>query len=211
MTDGGNLAGGTWASRRRSSRVTTLVFDQVGKHRRRRIRKLLNTSFANGAVPDQKMEFNFGDPIDKLGTGEKGTTQYGSKSAAFRNIQDGWGAGTLADTSIDSDGLVTGIYTNGQNRVLGQVAMSRFEATERLSKVGENQFRETIESGQPLIGKANTNGRGQIMTKSLEQSNVDIAKEFVDMIKAQRGFQASAKTITSANEMLDEVIEIARS
>lgn len=209
MTDGGNLAGGNKGDQTAIAHGN-LLFDQVGKLQSME-QDLINTSFANGAVPDQKLEFSFGDPIEKLGTGEKGTTQYGSKSAAFRNLQDGWGAGMLADVSINNDGIVTGVYTNGQNRTLGQIAMARFEATERLSKVGENQFRETIESGQPLIGKANTNGRGTYMTKSLEGSNVDIAKEFVDMIKAQRGFQASAKTITSANEMLDEVIKIARS
>jgi flagellar hook protein FlgE len=65
-----------------------------------------------------------------------------------------------------------------------------------------------VESGQPLIGKANTNGRGVLMTNSLENSNVDLAKEFVEMIKSQRGFQASAKSIITANEMLDEVINL---
>ena len=94
--------------------------------------------------------------------------------------------------------------------MLGQLAVARFEATERLSKFGENQFRETIDSGPALIGKPNSGGRGQIMVKSLEQSNVDIAHEFVDMIKVQRGFQASAKAITTANEMLDEVINLKR-
>ncbi|NBY20190.1 flagellar hook-basal body complex protein [bacterium] len=125
-------------------------------------------------------------------------------------MQDGWAAGVLSDTGIDADGVVTGIYTNGQSRVLGQLAVARFESTERLIKLGENQFRESIQSGQPLIGKPNTNGRGVVMTKSLEQSNVDLAKEFVDMIKAQRGFQASAKSVTTANEMLDEIINIKR-
>ena len=206
MSDGADLLGGNKGQQTPIARGL-MTFDPEGKLSTSS-QETLNTTFANGAIPDQKLEFNFGDPLDKLGTGERGTTQYGSKSGAFRNVQDGWGAGTLADTAIDSDGLITGLYTNGQNKLLGQIALARFEGTERLAKLGQNQFRETIDSGQPLIGIADTNGRGQIMTKSLESSNVDIAKEFVDMIKAQRGFQSSAKSITTANEMLDELMKI---
>lgn len=206
MTDGANVTGGIPGQP--TDVVTgTLLFDPYGKLQNSQ-QTVINSSFANGAIPDQNLQFEFGDPIDGGGTGEKGTTQYGSKNAMFRNIQDGWAAGTLGDVGIDADGIITGVYTNGQNRVLGQLAISRFEATERLSKLGENQFRESVQSGQPLIGKPNTNGRGVIMTKALESSNVDIAHEFVDMIKAQRGFQASAKSITTANEMLDEIINL---
>jgi len=208
MTDGANLLGGTAGTQTQIAQGT-LLFDPTGKLQNVE-QSLTNTTFANGAIPDQQMRFDFGDPLNELGTGERGTTQYGSKNATFRNIQSGWAAGVLADTSIDSDGIITGVYSNGQNRVLGQIAVARFESTERLSKLGQNQFRETVESGQPLIGKPNTNGRGTLMTKSLEGSNVDLAKEFVDMIRAQRGFQASAKSITTANDMLDEVIKLQR-
>ncbi len=208
MTDGGNLAGGV-AGQQTAIAQGGLQFDPEGKLQSSN-QSLLNTSFSNGAIPDQQMSFDFGDPLDELGTGLKGSTQYGSKNSTFRNIQDGWGAGSLIDTTIDSDGVITGVYNNGVNKILGQVAMARFESTERLSKVGDNQFRETVDSGQPLIGKPSTNGRGAILVKSLEQSNVDLAKEFVDMIKIQRGFQANAKSITSANEMLEEVINLKR-
>lgn len=208
MTDGANLEGGEPGI---PSEIVqgTLIFDQEGKLQSSE-QGVVNSSFVNGAIADQQLLFDFGDTTDLGGTGQKGTTQYGSKSATFRSVQDGWAAGMLADTAIDSEGVIQGVYTNGQNRVLGQIALARFEATERLSKVGENQFRETVESGQALIGKANTNGRGVLMTNSLENSNVDLAKEFVEMIKSQRGFQASAKSITTANEMLDEVINIKR-
>jgi len=205
MTDGGNLSDGVPGEQ---SVVVqgTLSFDQNGRLENVS-QNIVNTNFV-GAVADQNLQFNFGDPLDQLGSGEKGTTQYGSKSAMFRNVQDGWAAGVLTDTSIDADGIVQGVYTNGQNRTLGQLGVARFEATERLSKMGDNQFRESVLSGQPLIGKPNTNGRGIVMTKSLEQSNVDLAHEFVQMIKAQRGFQASAKGVTTANEMLDEVVNL---
>lgn len=208
MTDGGNLAGGE-AGKQTEVANGMLVFDQNGKLESSE-QTNVNTSFANGAIPDQELRFNFGDPTVEGGTGQKGTTQYGSKNAAFRNVQDGWAAGVLSDTSIDTEGTITGVYTNGQNKTLGQIGLARFEATERLAKLGENQFRETVQSGQALIGKPASNGRGTLVTKSLEQSNVDLAHEFVEMIRAQRGFQASAKSITTANEMLDEVIKINR-
>lgn len=205
MTDGANLSDGVPGEQ---SVVIqgALAFDENGRLESVQ-QNIVNTNFL-GAIPDQNLQFNFGDPTDQLGTGEKGTTQYGSKSAMFRNVQDGWASGVLTDTSIDADGMIQGVYTNGQNRVLGQLGVARFEATERLSKMGDNQFRESVLSGQPLVGKPNTNGRGIIMTKSLEQSNVDLAHEFVEMIKAQRGFQASAKGVTTANEMLDEVVNL---
>ncbi len=209
MADGSSMAGG---ERGKMVDVATgkLGFDDYGRLLSSE-QNLVNTSFANGAIPDQQMQFDFGDPIDKGGSGVKGSTQYGSKSSTFRNIQDGWSAGQLSDTSIDADGVITGIYSNGVNKVLGQIAIARFEATERLTKAGENILRETIESGMPQIGKPTTNGRGTVMTKSLENSNVDLAKEFVDMIRIQRAFQANAKSITTANEMLTDVINMQRS
>lgn len=206
MTDGGDMEGGV---RGQSSPVArgTLDFDQNGKlaHVEQQV---INSNFAGGAIPEQPLFFDFGDPTDELGTGQKGTTQYGATSTVFRNSQDGYTAGHLADTIIDGDGLVTGVFSNGENRVLGQIALARFDANERLTKVGENMYVETPGSGQADIGKAKSNGRGAIATRSLEQSNIDLAGEFVEMIKAQRGFQASAKTIGTANEMLEEIINL---
>lgn len=206
MTDGGNLAGGEKGIQSLVAKGS-LEFDSLGKLESAD-QEIVNSSFANGAISDQELYFDFGDPLDQDGTGQRGTTQYGSKNSTFRQIQDGWAAGTLADTQINQDGIITGVYTNGLNKQLGQIAVARFEATERLQKVGENQFGETVQSGQALIGKAQTNGRGEVLSSSLESSNVDMAKEFVDMIRAQRGFQASAKSISTSNEMLDEVINI---
>ncbi|MBY0371871.1 flagellar hook protein FlgE [bacterium] len=206
MVDGSELNGGTNGKAEAISKGT-LTFDQTGKLMSSD-QQVLNTSFSGGAIPDQALEFNFGDPIDKEGTGQKGTTQYGSNNVTFRNTQDGYSAGTLSDTIVDSDGIISGVYSNGENRLLGQMAVARFDATEKLAKVGNNQFIETPQSGQPLAGKPKTNGRGAIQTRSLEHSNVDLASEFVEMIRAQRGFQASAKSITSADQMLEEVINL---
>lgn len=208
MADGAEMVGGVQGEPTAIAEGT-LTFDPEGKLQSSE-QSLVNTSFTNGAIADQKFQFDFGDPIDQAGTGMKGTTQYGSKSAMFRNIQDGYSAGMLTDTSIDSDGVITGIYSNGVNKALGQLALARFEATERLSRLGENQFRESTQSGTPVLGRADTNGLGTLLNRSLENSNVDLAKEFVEMIRHQRGFQASAKSITTANDMLDEIINIKR-
>lgn len=204
MIDGADIDGGN-PEEKMLMAEGELEFDQLGQLMSSS-QSLVNTSFSGGAIPDQELFFDFGDSLDEEGTGQKGTTQYGSKSATFRNVQDGFSAGQLLDTGIDSDGIVRGIYTNGLDRVLGQVALARFEATERLGRTGENQFKENMTSGQAIVGKANDNGIGGVLNRSLEQSNVDIAKEFVTMIQAQRGFQASAKSITTANEMLGEVM-----
>jgi flagellar hook protein FlgE len=207
MVDGGQLSGGEDGKPMAIARGS-LGFDATGKLQDSR-QETLNTSFKGGAISNQELSFNFGDPISAQGTGMKGCTMYGSNNAVFRNTQDGYNAGVLADTVIDSDGMITGVYSNGENRTLGQLAMARFDATEKLSKVGQNQFVETVQSGQAIVGKAKTGGRGAIQTRSLERSNIDLAAEFVDMIRAQRGFQASAKSITTADQMLDEVIKIA--
>lgn len=207
MADGADMAGGT-PGKLIAVAQGSLFYDAEGKLDR--VEQVnIDTSFANGAVPDQDLTFDFGDAIDEGGTGVKGSTQYGAKNAVFRNIQDGNSSGVLLDVNVDAEGVISGIYSNGISKPIAQMAVARFEASERLRRVGGNQFRETVESGAPMLGKPNTNGRGYIVTRSLERSNVDLAKEFIDMIRAQRGFQSSAKSINVANEMLDEVIAIA--
>ncbi len=209
MSDGGELVDGMEGKPTEVAKGM-LTFDETGKLATS-TQEMVNTSFRGGAIPNQNIYFDFGDPLELQGSGMKGTTMYGATNQVFRNTQDGYMAGVLADTVIDSDGIITGVYSNGENRLLGQIALARFDATEKLSKVGQNMYVETPQSGQALIGKAKTNGRGAIQTRALEHSNVDLAAEFVEMIRAQRGFQASAKSITSADQMLEEVINLKRS
>jgi flagellar hook protein FlgE len=207
-TDGCHLDGGEKGKAEGIARGT-LKFDNMGRLEKSE-QTLLNTSFSNGAIPNQELQFNFGATLDKMEPGMEGSTQYGSKNAMFKNVQDGFSAGYLTDMSIDEDGTIKGNYTNGQLKILGQIALARFENPERLNKLGDNQFRESNPSGPASIGKPNSNGLGGLVTHSLENSNVDLSNEFVNMIKIQRGFQASAKSITTANEMLDDVINIKR-
>jgi flagellar hook protein FlgE len=169
-----------------------------------------NISF-RGAAANQKVDFFFGDAIQtRNGNGEQGTTQYGSNSQVFRQLQDGYAGGTLTNYSVDETGTVSGSYSNGVTKALAKIGVARFENNEGLYKLGQNRFKEAVLSGEPVIGEAGTGGRGSVLTKTLEGSNVDIASEFVDMIRTQRNFQANAKTVTTSDELLQDVIALKR-
>lgn len=174
--------------------------------------ELLNSNISfKGATANQKLDFYFGDSIvTRNGTGMDGTTHYGSDSQVFKQVQDGYAAGTLSNYSIDDKGLVSGSYSNGVTRPLSYIALGRFENNEGLYKIGQNRYKEAVKSGQPLIGKAGEAGRGDILAKSLEASNVDLAHEFVNMIQTQRNFQANSKTISTSDELLQDIINLKR-
>jgi flagellar hook protein FlgE len=112
--------------------------------------------------------------------------------------------------TISEDGIITGIFTNGQTRAIGQIALAKYIAPDKLAKLGRNLYSESFDSGQPIVGMANTSGLGRVLSNSLELSNVDLADEFVKMISAQRGFQANAKVITTTDELLQELVNLKR-
>lgn len=168
-------------------------------------------NFTGGALQNQKVAIDFGDSIttDK-GKGITGTKQYGKDSDLINWRQDGSAAGTITNLSFNDEGVLTALYSNGQAQDLGQVAIAKFENAEALFKVGGNRLKEARDSGTAAIGKANSAGRGKLFSKSLERSTVDLAMEFVGLIQNQRGFQANAKTITTSDELLNEVIQLKR-
>ena len=137
-------------------------------------------------------------------------TQFGSPNAVSGVTQNGFAAGSLASTSIDTSGVITGRFTNGQVRTLAQVALSRFPSPDNLSRNGRNLLLETSTSGQPTTTPANTGGVGRVLSGSLELSNVDLGEEFIDMISAQRGFQANSRVITTTDELLQELVNLKR-
>ncbi|TYP00204.1 flagellar hook protein FlgE [Geothermobacter ehrlichii] len=137
------------------------------------------------------------------------TTQFSSDSVVVAQEQDGFGTGTLVKLSIDNDGYVIGNFSNGQPRKLAQIALAKFSNPGGLTKEGANLFSTSDKSGPPIIGTVGS-GVGKIFTNSLEQSNVDLAQEFVKMITTQRGFQANSKIITTTDEMLNELINLKR-
>ena len=138
------------------------------------------------------------------------STQYASASTTVFQTQDGYATGFLQDIAADVDGVITGHYSNGQILELYRVALANFNNPWGLSKEGGNLFRATRASGDPTTGHPGTNGMGRIAPNSLEQSNVDIATEFVKMITIERGFQANSKIITTTDSMLAELINLKR-
>jgi flagellar hook protein FlgE len=167
-------------------------------------------NFKGGALQDQKIKISFGDAIAKGGKGIDGTKQYGKNSDLISWHQDGSAAGTITGLSFNDEGILTAIYSNGQSQDLAQVALAKFENPEALFKVGNNRLKESRSSGAPSLGAPGANGRGKLFAKSLERSTVDLASEFVNMIQNQRAFQANAKTITTTDELLNEVIQLKR-
>ena len=112
--------------------------------------------------------------------------------------------------STNSDGIISGLFNNGQSDNLFQVALADFLSPVGLSRVGQNLFAESGQSGQPIVGAANTGGFGGILGSSLELSNVDLASEFVTMIQTQQAFQAAARVITTTDDLLTETVNLVR-
>lgn len=136
-------------------------------------------------------------------------TQYGGTSSVIVE-QDGYAAGSLESTSINTSGMIIGQFSNGQVLSLAQVALANFNNPSGLTKTGDSLYVKSTNSGEPLIGAANTSGLGGFNSRSLEISNVDLAQQFSDMIVTQRGFQANSKIITTTDTMLEELINLKR-
>lgn len=148
-----------------------------------------------GATPGQQIGFDFGTSTAEGGTGLDGTTNFASPSTTNSSTQDGYAAGSVTGININATGTITGVFTNGQRRTLGQLAVASFKSVDGLNRVGQGLWVQTEDSGEALMGAASTGGRGAVVSGSLEQSNVDIGREFVDLISFQRGFQANSKVI----------------
>jgi|CZKU01.1.fsa_nt_gi flagellar hook protein FlgE len=162
----------------------------------------------NGATANQPLTFNFGTPIADGGTGLDGTTQYSAASSVSAQSQDGYSSGALTGISIDGTGTVSGTYTNGQTIPVGQLAVAKFTSNTGLGQAGQNLWAATKDSGLPALGAAGSGGRAAIVTGSLESSNVDISAQFVDLIAHQASFQADSKTITTADQMLQALMQM---
>jgi len=161
------------------------------------------SGLADGAA-DLSLTWNL---LDK---GSPVVTQLASASGTSTIYQDGFGTGTLDSFQILGDGTVQGTFTNGQTMAIAQLALATFANEQGLLRVGGNAFAPTLASGAANIGSPNSGGRGSIAGSSLELSNVDMAKEFADLIVAQRGFQANARAITTFDEITQETINLKR-
>jgi len=137
-----------------------------------------------------------------------GTTQYGSAFAVNNLSQDGFTSGRLAGVDIDTEGVIFARYTNGQSSALGKVALAKFNNQQGLRQIGDTNWAESFASGGPQLGEAGTSSFGQIQSGALEASNVDIAAQLVNLITAQRNFQANAEVISTADSITQTIINI---
>lgn len=186
----------------------SLKFDTDGRLLEQKIEKSA-FNFKGGALPDQEIKFNFGEDKKSGGDGNA-VSQYGTASEAYKTLQDGYTAGTLAGLTFNDDGMLAAIYTNGENFNVAQIALAKFENPEGLFKSGQNRFKESRLSGQPTLGGPQTGGRGGVSAKTLESSTTDIANEFINLMTAQRNFQANTRVIGVADDMMNEVINLKR-
>jgi flagellar hook protein FlgE len=219
MTDGKNLsvdAAGATTTAGTPAEVATgaLRFDTEG-------RLISNTTAVNSfspkdSVAPQTLSFNFGTGTEPLvaggtgGSGLDGLTQYAATSAVSFVTQAGSSSGSLSSISVGQDGTITGGFTNGQTRTLGQLILANFKAPDQLGRVGSTLYSEKPSSGPPTLGTPATADRGSVTAGTLEQSNVDISAEFIRMIAAQRNFEANSKTLTTADQLLAELMQLKR-
>ena len=170
-----------------------------------------SVNFINGAFPEQEIEFDFGRNIgEEGGKGVNASTSIAGKSVTIFHEQDGYEAGQLKGLNIGLDGVFSGVFTNGIERNLGGIALATFSNQDGLKKAGKNMFYSSMDSGPPNIGLPTTGMRGSLYASSLEESNVDLASEFVKMITTQRFFQANSRSITTTDTMIEEVINLKR-
>jgi len=175
---------------------------------------ILQTSFT---VPEANADEN-GNPyrqtfninLGTIGSMKNTITQSASKSSTKAYSQDGYTLGYLDNFKIDSSGTITGVYDNGTNRVIGKIALATFANDRGLEKAGNNTYVETNNSGQANIGESGIAGKGSLLAGALEMSNVDLSEQMTDMIVTQRGFQSNAKTIQTADTLLETVLSLKR-
>ncbi|EMK08581.1 flagellar hook-basal body protein [Leptospira sp. serovar Kenya str. Sh9] len=139
-----------------------------------------------------------------------GITQFSSDFTTKAVKQDGYTMGYLESFSIDNSGTITGVFSNGVRQPLARIATAVFNNPAGLDKAGDTMFAYSMNSGEPNIGEAGVQGRGKINAGLLEMSNVDLSDQFTDMIVTQRGFQANSRTITTSDQMIQEVLGLKR-
>ena len=162
-------------------------------------------TFAHDTASPQTVDVNLGTP-GKL----DGLTQFAGNSTAVAREQDGYEAGRLSTVSVNNEGIVIGAFSNGIKKNIATLQVSLFQNTAGLENAGNNYFIPSANSGEAIATQAMTGGAGSIHGGALEKSNADVATEFVNMIQAQNGFQANARSIRVANDILRELTSLIR-
>ena len=158
-----------------------------------------------GVATPQPITLDFGTILNSTPM-----TGLASPSTASLANQDGLASGTLQSFAVGSDGTITGFFSNGTSQTLGQLELATFNNPSGLLQVGQNHFQQSAASGVANVGNPGSGGRGILTPGALEASNVDLAKEFTNMILAQTGFQANARTITASDQLLQELVNLRR-
>jgi flagellar hook protein FlgE len=186
----------------------TVTFNTAGQ--------ITSTTTGNPPTPTTSVgQFNFSIPNTTGGANPQnltlnltGTTQYGGADGVNNLAQDGFASGTLTTFTIGSDGKLTGNYSNGQTATLGQIVLANFNNPNGLVSIGGNQYIETAQSGVPQISAPGSTNHGTLQGSSLENSNVDLTSELVNLITAQRNYQANAQTIKTQQTVDQTLINL---
>lgn len=166
---------------------------------------------ANGANPhNTKLTLPVADSGNSIEIDLSKVTGYDGQNTVAPQQQNGSGMGSLASFSISKDGLLVGVFSNGQKQTLAQLTMAAFNNPPGLEKAGESVYRASVNSGEAQLGTAGSGGRGFLQGQALEMSNVDLGQEFTNLVVSQRGFQANSKVITTADELLQELVNMKR-
>ncbi|MBK7405772.1 MAG: flagellar hook-basal body complex protein [Phycisphaerales bacterium] len=144
------------------------------------------------------------------GSGEQLTSLADDPSSVASTFRDGRPSGTLDDFSIDRDGLITGVFSNGLTRTLGRVVLAKFTNNDGLVEQGSNLFRQGPDSGEAAVVTPSTFGSGAIVSGSLEQANVDLGQEFIKMIMSSTGYSASSRVVRTADDLLQQLTQLSR-
>jgi len=189
--------------------LATLTFDALGK-----LTSTIPVSIPVGKVssgalfpasttvsPTQALTFDFGSPT-------AGTSQYGGNFGVNTLTQDGYTSGRLNSVSTSADGTILGRYSNGQSRAMGQILLANFTSPQGLQPIGNNEWVETSVSGGPLVGVPGSSSLGLLQSSATEDSNVDLTAELVNMITAQRVYQANAQTIKAQDQILQTIVSL---
>ncbi len=203
-----NMIGGSAAAT--NPRTGSILFDVYGKIDEEATRK---TNLASTGKLTKSFSFDpIGSDADRVTVSPdfEGLTQFeGAFSVVARN-QDGNPASTISNINVEKDGTIIGEFAGGYRKVLGQITLATFANMGGLNKIGNSLYRSTGNSGDPQIDAPETVGRGTIVANALEMSNVDLAEEFTDMVITQRGFQANSRTISTSDEILQELVNLKR-
>lgn len=165
------------------------------------------TAAGAGGMGTPQVTAPFQAPLD-IGRGTNGVIQFASPSNTRFANQNGFGSGTLASVSVDEEGFVIGAFTNGESKRLWKVVVAVFSDPASLEPISNNLLRETDASGRPLYKQAGVSGTATVVSGALEQSTVDIAQEFSNMIVSQRSFQAASSVISTVDQMLNELLQV---